>query len=127
MITNDIHNIIEDMYEARSKFRNEYAALNAYYSCQLEDNIKKAILNAIVPHIATIEIDFNSFNINIIFENAKVASDMRMIVASSVDTIIRSFLSERLFTDKDLMIYLNNNKNPLMDIFIIAECVKILI
>ena len=124
---NDIHNIIDDMYNSRSKFRSVYTNLPSAIDYTLESRITKSIVKAVGTTKIGLEIDIPSFSITVLFEDNNLAKKYKSIVESSIDGVLRSFLEKELISDKEAQSYLENPGNKLMDIYTVGESIKVLI
>lgn len=123
----DIHNIVDEMYNSRSEFRNAYSKLTSGNSYTLETKLIKAITKATGTNKIAVEVDFTLFNINIIFESDKVANKLKPNVEVAIDGVLRSFLEIEFAHCPSILSYLENPKNKLMDIFTVGESIKVLL
>lgn len=122
----DIHNIIDEMYNARSEFRSVYSKLTSGNSYTLETKLVKAITKATGTNKCGIEIDIPLFTINIIFESEEIASKLKKNVENGIDGVLRSFLETEFSSCPAIKSYLENPANKLIDIYTVGESIKIL-
>lgn len=121
---NDIHNVIDDMYNARSEFRSIYLSLSGGKKYSLEEYLTRKISESVKVKV-DISVDISIFNITVTFDNDKLSRENKNKIDIALDGAIRNFLESNT-TKEELLKYLQNPANKIMDIYTVGESIKIL-
>ena len=124
---NDIHNVIDDMYNSRREFRLAYNNLSDGNKYSIETKLTKAITKAVKTNKIALEIDFTLFSITILFENEDIAKKLKANVEIEIDGVLRNFLETIYNNKQNILEYLNNINNKVMDIYTVGQSIKIML
>ena len=123
----DIHNIVDNMYNARSEFRSMYLNLSSGNLYTLETKITKAITKAVDTNKIDLDINLKEFYISIVFTSEELAKKLKTNVEVAIDGALRDFLTMYYTGNQQTKEYLDNSKNKLMDIYTVGQSIKILV
>ena len=125
-LTQNISKILDRMYNIRSQSRSIY--LNCLNSdiYNLEDLIKLEI-KSILKNKGEIEINIKLFSINInINDDAQLSNRSIQNIYFKIDTILRNFIKEHT-ENKEILDYINNTYNSILDYFTVGNSIKFIL
>ena len=125
-LNQNISKILDRMYNIRSQSRSIY--LNCLNSdiYNLEDLIKLEI-KSILKNKGEIEINIKLFSINInINDDAQLSNRSIQNIYFKIDTILRNFIKEHT-ENKEILDYINNTYNSILDYFTVGNSIKFIL
>lgn len=127
MTTNkDISAIIDRMYSIRSQIRGLYINSNNDSIYTLEDNIKSSI-SSLIKNKGNIEINIREFSINISFnEELNISNRTMQTIYCRIDSILRDYIKSKS-TNNDILQYIDNLNNSIVDYYQVGNCLKFLL
>ena len=125
-VNQNITKILDRMYQSRSLTRSIYLKSLNVDIYNLENSINLEI-NSILKNKGTIETSVRQFSINInINENNQLSNRTIQNIYFKVDNILRDYI--RNHTDnKDILDYINNTYNSILDYFSVGNSIKFIL
>ena len=125
-VNQNITKILDRMYQSRSLTRSIYLKSLNVDIYNLENLINSEI-NSILKNKGTIEISIRQFSISInINENNQLSNRAIQNIYFKVDNILRDYIRNQT-DNKDILDYINNTYNSILDYFSVGNSIKFIL
>ncbi len=123
----NVNTIIKTMYDSRILLRNIYMYSSSTDIYNLKDNIEKSIRKSLKDDCIDTNINILSFEIIITLkENCNISNKKKYNTIEAICDLLRSYV-ENHTTNSDMLLYISNLDNPIVDIFTVGDSIKLIL